>query len=176
MPGSIDEDAYSTSGSGGAVLGCAVCLSSAVPPPPAPPPKLMPTPSTTAFGSEFVRFGSNSCPSGSTLLYAGFAAGSEYLRTGGGANVVCLHPEPQWPEGAHSGSQQSSSASMYGVEYEFGATVNQEAACAVCQVDGVGQAYVQWGRASTCTNGHAKLFSGLVLANQYNHIAKSEFV
>ena len=72
---------------------------------------------TTSPGSSYVRWGRNSCPgNGTETVYTGFAAGSFYSTQGGGANHLCLSPDPVW---AHYTDTEESSASIYGTEYQF---------------------------------------------------------
>jgi len=94
----------------------------------------------------YTRWGRKVCPKGSTLLYAGYAAGSHYNAQGSGANFVCLHAEPDW-EGFVAGNQ-AEAGSIYGVEFEIyaypdkfpfsfannnGVSIhNYDAVCAVC--------------------------------------------
>ena len=45
----------------------------------------------------------------------------------------------------------------------------------MCELKQPGAAYVQWGRSDSCSNGHTKLYSGLVMAEYHTH-QRSEFV
>ena len=94
----------------------------------------------------------------------------------GGANSLCLHSSPQAPSGSNTAS--NTGALLYGAEYENTGALdrneNKDAACAVCMVKKAGHTYVQWGRSTSCTNGHEKLYSGLVMAERYTHV-KSTF-
>merc|ERR1712019_264232 len=88
-----------------------------------------------------------------------------------------MHPEPEWPEGVSTGSQNG--ALLYGVEYENTGAVdknhNKDAGCAVCEHKrSTGMPYVQWGR-KTCSNGHKTEYHGLVMADHYTH-QKSEYI
>ena len=51
-----------------------------------------------------------------------------------GANYLCLHNNPKWPEVMTSVSQNG--GRIYGVEYNDRSTYNDDAPCAVCHVDG----------------------------------------
>ena len=51
----------------------------------------------------------------------------------------------------------------------------QDAACAVCMADDAGAVNVQWGRSRSCSNGHATLYTGRVMAGRHDY-KKSEFV
>ena len=70
-------------------------------------------------GYVYTRWGSTECANdaGTTVkLYDGFIAGSHYSHNGGGYNYVCMHPEPQFPEGFNDGDHNGNL--LYGTEYE----------------------------------------------------------
>jgi hypothetical protein len=52
---------------------------------------------------------------------------------------------------------------------------DREAACAVCELNHWESVYTQWGRSTTCTNGHITLYTGFIMAERYNH-NKGEFI
>lgn len=146
--GSIDESLYPHNRE----VGCSVCL--------APKP-------------TYVRWGSNSCPSGSELLFKGIAAGNHYDHSGSGTNTLCLHTSPQYPKGFSDGDQDG--ALLYGTEYQNTGTLdgsakeNKDAACAMCMSSTAGDVYVQWGRSNSCSNEHTTLYTGLVMADYYKY-------
>eukprot|EP00729_Bicosta_minor_P006823 gene6823-3689_t len=146
--GSIDESLYPHNRE----VGCSVCL--------APKP-------------TYVRWGSNSCPSGSELLFKGIAAGNAYNHGGSGTNTLCLHTSPQYPKGFSDGDQDG--ALLYGTEYQNTGTLdgsakeNKDAACAMCMSSTAGDVYVQWGRSNSCSNEHTTLYTGLVMADYYKY-------
>jgi len=128
--------------------------------------------------SVFTRWGSRSCPTGSSsLLYEGTMMAEHYTHRGGGANTVCVHPQIQAPSGSSTGNQNGNL--LYTMEYQntgaIDANHDHEAACAVCELDHWESVYTQWGRSTTCTNGHITLYTGFVLAERYNH-NKGEFL
>ena len=120
----------------------------------------------------YPRWGSRSCPVGAITLYDGFMAGGHYTHYGGGANLLCMHGVPQYPEGYSDANNNGNL--LYGVEYEN--TGNQmlshigstDAACVLCQRGEASQVYTQWGRTS-CAHGHHTEYSGLVMASYYAH-------
>jgi hypothetical protein len=123
------------------------------PPPPSPPrpPSSPPPPSPPGGGAVYTRWGRTSCPSGSVLLYSGFMAGAHYDQSGSGSNFICMHPEPDPPNGANYGQQAG--ALLYGVEYELVArntamdnsnNHDGDAACAVCQYEAAEHTYQHW--------------------------------
>ena len=71
---------------------------------------------STIHGPVYTQYGSKTCSGGATKLYDGFLAVSYYSHNGGGANHLCMHPQPQWPSGYSNGSQDGNL--LYGVEYE----------------------------------------------------------
>ena len=151
--GSMDEALYPHNRE----VGCSVCAAPA---------------------AAYTRWGSTTCPAAtSTLLYAGIMAGAAHTHAGSGANHVCLHPSPQYPEGFNDGNHNG--ALLYGTEYEntgaLDLNAQKDAACAVCVLQKPGSTYVQWGRSTSCSNGHTTLYTGLVMADTFIH-PKSEFV
>ena len=96
----------------------------------------------------------------------------------GGANQLCLSDSQQSPAGYSDGAKHG--ALLYGTEYENTGTLdgnhNADAACAVCMVKTQDAAvYVQWGRSTSCSNGHTTEYTGLVMANKWTQ-RKSEFI
>jgi hypothetical protein len=116
----------------------------------------------------FTRWGSQKCPEGTKYLYDGFIASSSYTHNGGGANYICMHPEPQYPEGYLNTNENGNM--LYGTEYqETGAVdnqVDQDAACAVCEHPMASNVYVQWGR-TDCSTDHQTLYDGIIMATYY---------
>ena len=85
-------------------------------------------------GVVYTRWGSSSCPSipGTRLVYAGRAAGSWYTNGGGGADYLCMPPDPQYNLRSQSGVRGHSY--LYGAEYEhpLEGVHNHNVPCAVC--------------------------------------------
>jgi hypothetical protein len=81
----------------------------------------------------YTRWGSSSCPSipGTRLVYTGRAAGT-YHTQGGGANYLCMPPDPQYNLRYQSGVQGHSS--LHGAEYEgpLQGSQDHDIPCAVC--------------------------------------------
>ena len=116
----------------------------------------------------YEQWGSRTCSdAGSTLLYEGFAAGGLYSEDGGATTTLCMHGVPQQLSGVSARSDGG--AKLYGAEYEEGANANGDVACAVCGRAGISQVYVQWGRSSSCSNGHTTLYTGVVMGDHYSH-------
>ena len=82
----------------------------------------------------YVRWGKSSCPTvaGTELVYAGRAAGTFYIKNGGGSNYLCLPDEPQHTLRYTPGSQSYSE--IHGTEYEHTiiGTHDHNVPCAVC--------------------------------------------
>ena len=99
-----------------------------------------------------------------------------YKHPGSGANYLCMHPKPEWPEGMSTGDQNG--ALLYGVEYENTGAVdknlNKDVGCVVCEHRTASTVYVQWGR-KTCSNGHKTEYYGVIMAEHYTH-QKSEYI
>ncbi len=154
--GSSDESQYPHNRE----VGCSVC-------------------STSDEGAVYTRWGHKSCPGGSKKLWDGFTAGSHHGHRGDGSNFLCMHDSPQYPPGHSNGNQNA--ALLYGTEYENQGTSignrnhNRDSACVVCQHQSSNTVYVQWGRSNTCSHGHLKVYSGLVMSSYYTHISKYEY-
>ena len=88
-------------------------------------------------GSVYVRWGRTVCPNitGTEIIYDGFAAGSFYTNTGGGANYQCLPKDPVYSN-YYPGAQGMSP--IFGTEYQqdHGAPLpnveQHNIPCAVC--------------------------------------------
>lgn len=75
------------------------------------------SPPASRRGIVFTRWGRSVCPSGSRLVYSGFAAGSLYSQPGSGANVLCMRQVPTYGE-FYAGNNEG--ARLYGYEYTSG--------------------------------------------------------
>ena len=129
------------------------------------------SPTWSQQDSAYTRFGSTECPDHAVQLYEGFIAGKKFDQPGGGADYLCMHPDPEYPVGHSDGNQDGNL--LYGTEYENSGVValdgdaaNGDAACSVCQTSG-SSVYIQWGR-QTCSNGHTLEYAGLVMSTKFN--------
>jgi len=115
----------------------------------------------------FTRWGSKTCPSGTSKLYEGFMASGYYNHRGSGFNTLCMHRDPQRPYGWSSGNQNGNL--LYGMEYFNTGAVDKhhgkDAACVVCEHQFASTVYTQWGR-STCSNDHTTVYSGLIMSSK----------
>ena len=91
----------------------------------------------------YTRWGRTTCSNttGTQLLYAGRAAGSQYTNRGGGANYLCLPEQPQYSN--YTPGVQTGRAYLYGAEYRTGGShpvnngplnslADHKVPCAVC--------------------------------------------
>jgi len=85
-----------------------------------------------------------------------------------------MHPDGEAPSGADTLDHTSGSL-LYGMEYHRVGKSQEDAACAVCQLNRWEAVYTQWGRSENCTNGHETLYSGYVMSSPYN-TNEGEFV
>ena len=84
-------------------------------------------------GVVYTRWGKDSCRQGATLVYAGFMAGSNHKRAGGGTTRLCMPPDPEYTIPFIDGVQSYSR--LYPVEYQL--TIRNhghDIPCAVCEV------------------------------------------
>ena len=97
-------------------------------------------------------------------------AGSWYVSKGGGANFLCMHPDPQYPDGYSD--KNGNGARLYGVEYVSNGILDksnhEDAACVLCEHNTAKSVYVQWGR-SKCSHGHITQYSGMIMATRSTH-------
>ena len=101
----------------------------------------------------------------------GYAAKSHYTHTGGGANYLCLHKDPQWPDVTTSTFEYGDR--IHGVEYKIltgldSSTLNNDAPCAVCHVDGRGDHLMIPGQ-RTCPQNWTKEYEGLLVTTHYSY-------
>ena len=98
-------------------------------------------PGPTRGGMTYTRWGKSSCPSGTSLVYAGRTAGTHHTETGGGANLVCLSNTPQFL--SYTPGTQNGRGYLYGTQYQTGrrhtgdfgplsGVTQHNAPCAVC--------------------------------------------
>jgi len=120
----------------------------------------------------FVRWAHNECPKGTTEMYKGLVAATHYTHHGGGANYLCMHPDPQ-----KVGSKSTNSGNLlYATEYqntgELDKHANEEPMCVVCASPQ--PTYTSWGR-NKCPSGHKQMYEGLIMSASYTQY-KGTFV
>ncbi|KAK7094977.1 fibrinogen- and Ig-binding protein-like [Littorina saxatilis] len=85
----------------------------------------------TDLGSTFIRWGRKSCPTNTTLVYAGVAGGKQHHHKGSGTNRLCLTRTPQFDNTA----KPSHYGFLYGAEYEkIPGHHDHDVPCSVCLV------------------------------------------
>merc|ERR1711937_35465 len=158
----LDENIYPT----GSEVPCSVCL---------------------APRSTFVRWGKKDCGNDAETLYPGFAASESRHHQGSGYNALCLHTKPELNPTRNW--QNGNSAEIRSIEYWSYNRNDQnkanlvpndsrekDASCALCMAKEEGEVYVQWGRATSCSNQHKTMYNGLIMASHWSDDWKGEYV
>ena len=125
----------------------------------------------------YTRWGRTTCPStsGTQLLYAGRAAGSDFRENGGGANYICLPEQPQYS--TYTAGQQTSRAYLYGAEYDTGGPGetgplrsfnDHNAPCAVCYTSRR-ETVVMIPARITCPSSWTLEYYGFLMAERSTH-------
>ena len=107
-----------------------------------------------------------------TLLFLGYAGGSHYSHSGGGANYLCLTPSPVFHPNGPGGSR----GYVYGAEYEsppLPATQDHDVPCAVCESPRCA-VFTQPG-SDVCPSGWITEYAGWLASSHTNH-QRAEFV
>ena len=120
--------------------------------------------------TTYVRWGRTVCPTGASVVYAGYAAGAFYNQTGSGANTLCLSKTPEWLS-YDDGNQNG--ALIYGTEFEtmgygvapLAGLQDLDGTCVVCEVPRSSQVMIP-GRTS-CPTGYTLEYNGYIMANYY---------
>jgi len=127
-------------------------------------------------GVVYTRWGLQSCPRKSTLVYFGRAAGAHYTHSGSGANYICL---PHNPEYYSSGGVDKFPALVYGAEYEtwytpLGHLANHNVPCAVCYAGR--QTVLMVPAKITCPRQWTKEYNGYLMSSYYGQKSQKNFV
>ena len=115
-------------------------------------------PRPQAGGVVYTRWGRMVCPQGSTLVYAGRAAGTKYNVKGGTSDTLCM---PETPQYLSTDTTATYAALLRGVEFETPGTsstplnnvYHANLPCAVCHTDTKLSALTVPAQ-YTCPNGH----------------------
>ena len=124
-------------------------------------------PGPQAGGAVYSRWGRTVCPQGSTLVYAGRAAGTKYNVKGGTSDTLCM---PETPQYLSTDTTANHAALLRGVEFETHGTTSPpfrnlleaDMSCAVCHTDtklSVLTAPAQY----TCPNGWIMEYNGYLM-------------
>ncbi|XP_060566518.1 uncharacterized protein LOC132725411 [Ruditapes philippinarum] len=88
-------------------------------------------------GTTYIRWGRTTCPGKAVLVYDGYVAGSDHLKSGTAVNPLCLPKDPDYDKYL-SGFQFS--GRIYGAEYqtdrypEWAYLQDHDIPCAVCRI------------------------------------------
>jgi hypothetical protein len=127
-------------------------------------------------GAVYEHWGSTTCNRAATILYTGIMSGAYWNYPGSNTNYLCLHPNPELPEGHSTGNAGGNL--IYGAQYENTGTLDGnlhgDAACTLCLQPAAQQVYVQWGR-QTCSHGQVLEYAGFAMSSHYTH-GKSEYI
>ncbi|XP_066300478.1 uncharacterized protein [Branchiostoma lanceolatum] len=138
-------------------------------------------PAAGVGGTTYTRWGRTTCPSSSTLVYEGMAAGALYSHAGGGANYLCLPRDPEW--GSYQDGFIGYNAYLYGAEYQTHNAIpfagnglhDHDVPCAVCHVSGRSAFLMIPGRRTCKGDGWVSEYSGYLMAEYHLH-PRSEWV
>ena len=127
-------------------------------------------PGPSRGGVVYTRWGKSTCPSvpGTQLVYAGRAGGEWYDSSGGGANYLCMPPDPQYTLRYRSGFQNN--ARVYGTEYEdhIQETYNHNVPCAVC-LAAPRETVLMIPAKTTCPTSWTTEYTGYLMTAQHGH-------
>ena len=133
-------------------------------------------PGPRSGGVTYVRWGKSSCPNvtGTELVYAGRAAGTEWNKQGGGSNYLCLPDTPQYILSYRPGSQRYSE--IHGTEYEapLVGSPSHNVPCAVCSASTrVGVLMIPaW---TSCPTGWTREYYGYLMSTHQNNHYRTSF-
>ena len=124
-------------------------------------------PAPRSGGVVYTRWGSSSCPSvpGTMLVYAGRAAGTLSATNGGGANHLCMPPDPEYNLRYQSGVQGY--APLYGTEYEvpLEGIDDDNVPCAVC-LAATRETVLMLPAKTTCPTSWTKEYDGYIMTER----------
>ena len=122
-------------------------------------------------GVVYTRWGKSSCPGvpGTRMVYNGRAGGSHYTHSGGGANYLCMPPDPQYTLRYRSGVQGYSY--LYGTEYEHPivGTHEHNVPCAVC-LAATRETVLMIPAKTTCPSSWTREYYGYLMSAHYGHM------
>ena len=134
------------------------------------PPGLTGPPGPSRGGVVYTRWGKSTCPSvsGTQLVYAGRTGGEWYNTIGGGANHLCMPPDPQYTLRYRGGYQGQ--ARVYGSEYEEPRQGSQDhnVPCAVC-LAAPRETVLMIPAKTTCPTSWTTEYTGYLMTEHINH-------
>ena len=131
-------------------------------------------PTPTLRGVSYIRWGRTECPDteGTELVYAGVAAGTHHLHTGGGAQYLCLPAQPQFL--ATSPGVQDARAYLHGTEYQtrdsapaLNDVFEHNVPCAVCYTAVRGEK-IMIPAQTDCPSTWTREYYGYLMTGRYN--------
>ena len=127
-------------------------------------------PGPRSGGVIYTRWGKSSCPSvsGTRMVYNGRVGGSYYNHIGGGANHLCMPPDPQYTLG-HRILVQNHSV-LYGSEYQdpIAGTNQYNVPCAVCLAT-IRETVLMIPAKTTCPPSWTKEYHGYLMSEHRIH-------
>ena len=130
----------------------------------------------TRGGITYTRWGKSSCPSGTSLVYAGRTAGTRHTEKGGGANLVCLSNTPQFL--STTPGVQDGRGFLYGTQYQTGThsgdtgplsgVTQHNAPCAVCY-SVMKEVSIMIPGQTSCPSSWSREYYGYLMSEFYNH-------
>ena len=132
------------------------------------PPGVKGDPGPQAGGAVYTRWGRTVCGQGSSLVYAGRAAGTKHNVKGGTSDTLCM---PETPQYLSTDTGATYTSRLYGVEFEtFGTSstpykslLEANLPCAVCHTD-IKLSVLTVPAQYTCPNGWSLEYNGYLMA------------
>ena len=132
-------------------------------------------PGPTRGGMTYTRWGKSSCPSGTSLVYAGRTTGTKNYESGGGANFVCLSNTPQYL--SYTPGVQPGRGYLYGTQYKtrrqgdigpLSGVSPHNAPCAVCY-SATKEVSIMIPGQTSCPSSWSREYYGYLMSALYNH-------
>ena len=120
-------------------------------------------------GGAYYRWGSSSCRSGATRVYAGRTGVSASEQRGSGGNYLCMPNDPEYTLASRSGVQGY--GYVYGTEYEdplVSGRQDHNVPCAVCYIP-TKHAVIMIPAKTSCPSGWTREYYGYLMAEHINH-------
>ena len=132
-----------------------------------------------AGGAVYTRWGRTTCPTdqGTTLLYSGRAAGTDFRNSGGASNYLCMPNDPDYLQ--YQGGVQGISH-VTGVEYYYqsmpslSSLNNHNVPCAVCYV-ATRSVAVMVPAKTRCPTDWTVEYVGYLMADNNSHDGRSRY-
>ena len=127
------------------------------------------SPGSPAGGVTYNRWGSSTCRSGVTRVYAGRTGSAWNNDQGGAANYICMPDNPEYTSLNIPGTQDQSR--VYGTEYEGPAQSGKSqhnAPCAVCYLP-TKNAVLMIPAKTSCPSGWTREYHGYLMSERRNN-------